>query len=294
MDDLKQVVNLNTDPAPVIDRSAPVVEVPAAEQPQPTTEVPIEVPPAQIPAVPAAQLDVDEFGVPWKNRAMEYRRKSEDLIDKLPQMIEEKLKTVAQPAAPQYTYEQLEAYKLQNVTDPNVVAWATGEQRKMQQVENRRMFEEVVGGREKVNKVEIAKQQALTYVQNTYPEAFTRDGNGAIVSWNETSPITQQIRGLMQNPELANNPMGLSAAADIAYGRVARTQTPILQKKVAQGNADLKQAQKVSLTEGAGRRVTLTEAPQQGALTALRKTGSLQDASVAIGAILRQKGILGD
>lgn len=294
MADEKKVVNLNLEPPPVIDRTPPVIE--PVQEPEPSTEpevIPEPIIQEPTPPVPPV-ADVDEFGIPWKNRAMEWKRKSDELVDKLPQLIEEKLSKVTQPQQPQYTYEQLEAYKLQNVTDPQIVAWATGEQRKMQTAENRRLFEEVVGSREKVNKTEIAKQQSLLYVQNTYPEAFQVDAQGRPMAWNDSSPLTQTIKSLMQNPELSNNPQGLAAAADIAYGRVARSQVPQLQQKVKQGQADIKQAQKASLTEGGGRRVTLQEPVHQGAINALRKTGSIQDAQAAIGAILKQKGILGD
>ena len=294
--DKKQVVNLAVEPSPQIDRTPPAVE--PAPQPEPSTETPVVaepiVEPAPVSAVPPAHEAVDEFGVPWKNRYMEQRRKSEEVIEKLPQMIEEKLSKVNQPQQPTYTFEQLEAYKLQNATDPNIVAWATGEQRKIQQSENKRLFEEVVGSRERVNKVEQQKQQSLAYVQNTYPEAFKCDAQGRPLAWDETNLLTQQIFGLMQNPDLANNPQGLSAAADIAYGRVARGQIPAIQQKVAQGKADLKQAQKVSLTEGSGRRVQPSAPPQQQAIENLRKTGSARDAEQAIGVILRQKGIIAD
>lgn len=295
MPEEKKVVNLSVEPTPQIDRT-PVVQEPVVEE-APQAEPQVETPTPEvtpIPTVPPVNADVDELGVPWKNRAMENRRKLEELTDRLPQMIEEKLSKINQPQQPTYTYEQLEAYKLQNVTDPNAVAWATGEQRKMQTAENRKLFEEVVGKREEVSKIEQIKQQSLQYVQNTYPEAFKRDARGNPIAWDEASPLTQHIRGLMSNPELANNPQGLSAAADIAYGRVARSQAPVLQKQVQQAKADIKQAQKVSLTEGAGRRVTTVETPQSTAITNLRKTGSVQDAQVAIGAILKQRGILAE
>lgn len=296
MEDSKQVVNLNVEPPPQIDRSAPVQEM--AVEAQPATETPVIAEPiveqGQVPVVPPTNVDVDEFGVPWKNRAMEWKRKSEDLVDKLPQMIDEKLSKVTQQQQPQYTFEQLEAYKLQNMNDPNIVSWATGEQRKMQTAENKRLFEEVVGSRERVSKIEQQRQQSLAYVQNTYPEAFQRNAQGIPVAWDEKSPITQQIRVLMSNPDLSNNPQGLAAAADIAYGRVARGQTPVLQKQVQQAKADVKQAQKASLTEGAGRRVTLSEAAEKVAINTLKKTGNLKDAENAMGALLRQRGIIGE
>lgn len=296
MDATKQSVDLRVEPLPQIDRTPPVADV--VIQAEPSTEVQVEAAPVveqvPIPVVPPTNEAVDEFGIPWKNRAMEWKRKSEEVIERLPQMIDEKLSKVNQPQQPTYTYEQLEAYKLQNTGDSNIVAWATGEQRKMQQAENKRLFEEVVGSREKVNKVEQTKQQSLQYVQNTYPEAFKHDANGMPMSWDESNPITQHIFGLMRTPELAQNPQGLAAAADIAYGRVARAQVPQLQQKVNQGKADVKQAQKASLTEGSGRRVVPTAPPQQTAIDNLRKTGSTLDAQQAIGAILRQKGILVD
>lgn len=292
----KKSVDLRVEPLPQIDRTPPVQE--EVLQAEPSTEVPVETAPVmpenpvveQPPVIPVQPVaDVDEFGVPWKNRALEWKRKSEEVIDRLPQMIDEKLSRITQPQQPTYTYEQLEAYKLQNSSDSNIVAWATGEQRKMQQVENKKLFEEVVGSREQVNKADQMRQASLNYVKNTYPEAFDNTGN-----WNFNNPIAQNIRNLMQNPKLSNDPEGLAFAADAAYGRVQKTQIPILHQKVQQGKADVKQAQKASLTEGSGRRVVPNVAPQQTAIDNLRKTGSTQDAQQAIGAILRQKGILVD
>ena len=289
----KQTVNLNEEPVPVIERDPVVVE----EAPQPELPVeeatPVEEP-APIQTAPPVNADVDEFGVPWKNRYMEQKRKNEEVIDRLPTLIEEKLKTVNQPQTPTYTYEQLEVYKNQNSQDPNVVAWVAGEQRKIQIADQRKLIEEVVGQRENVSKVERQKQESLGYVQKEYPDAFRKDNNGNFSGWNEQHPLTQNIFKLMQDPRLANDPQGLAAAADIAFGRYARSQTPALQQKAQQLKADIKQAQKASLTEGAGRRVTTASNPQQGVIENLRKTGSLKDAEMAIGNILRSKGILGD
>ena len=252
----------------------------------PVTEV------TQPSAVPAANLDVDEFGVPWKNRAMEWQRKSEQLVDKLPQIIEEKLKTVTQTQQPTYTYEQLEAYKMQNNQDPNIVAWATGEQRKLAASEQRRMFEEIVGQREKQRDAEISKQKAVEYVQQNYPDAFIKDASGKPVGWNMAHPITQQIDALMRNPELSNNPNGLAAAADIAYGRYMKAQAGNLQQTNAQLKREVKTLQKGGLIEGGGKKVVVTQAPQVAAMEQAKKSGTIKDASNSIGLILKQKGIL--
>ena len=255
-----------------------VVEEAGAPQQQAETTETTET---QTPVVPATNPDVDEFGVPWRNRAAEWQRKSEQLTEKLPQIIEEQLRKVVQPQQPTYTYEQLEAYKLENSSNPNAVAWATGQQRELQKTEQRKMFEDIVGQRDKVREAEVARQQSFDYVQKTYPEAM-----------DVNHPIAQGIKSLMQNPELANNPWGLSAAADIAYGRYMRSQAGNIQQTNSQLKREVKTLQKNSLTEGAGRKVVTTPSPQQTAMERVRKTGSIRDAESAVGAILRQKGIL--
>ena len=297
----KQVVDLNVEPTPPVVAPEPVVVETPAPAPEPVVEtvttdapaVPTTPEPAPTPTVqPVA--DVDEFGVPWKNRAMEWKRKSEEVIDRLPQMIEEKLQKVSQPQTPTYTFEQLEVYKQQNQGDPNIIAWVAGEQRKIQLAEQRALIEEVVGGRERVTREETQKQRSLEYVQKEYPEAFRKDASGKPVAWDESHPITQQIFGLMRNPSFATNPEGLMAAGDIAYARYMKSQAPALQQKVDVAKAEAKQAQKASLTEGAGRRTTISTTPQQAAIESLRKTGSVKDAEAAVGEILRSRGIIGE
>lgn len=289
----KQVVDLRVEPTPPVMSQTEVVEE-VASQPEPSTEVPLSTEQEPTHVVPPTNEAVDEYGVPWKNRYMEQRRKNEETIDKIPQIIEEKLKTVQQPQTPTYTYEQLEVYKNQNSHDPQVVQWVASEQRKIQLQDQKKLIEEVMGQRENVSKVERQKQESLSYVQKEYPDAFRKDASGNFTGWNEQHPLTKNIIQLMQDPRLSNDPQGLAAAADIAYGRVARSQTPVLQQKAQALKAEVKQAQKASLTEGAGRRITTSVTTQHTAIESLRKTGSMRDAESAIGAILRSKGILGD
>ena len=282
MDAQKQVLN-----PPEVVVVPPTTETPAQEvvnQAEPTSQ-PEEnqgvAQPEPIPVVPATNLDVDEFGVPWKNRAMEYRRKSEELADRIPQMIEEKLKAVSSPQTPQYTYEQLEAYKLQNTSNTEAVTWATGLQRKMEQEETIKQFEKVVGEKDRQRDAEVKRQQSFEYVKNTYPDAL-----------NPNHPMSVGIRQYMSIPEIGNNPQGLVFAAKAAYADYAMSQTPVLQQKSQQLKQEVRQLQKGQLIEGGGRKVVQSATPQQGAMDNLRKTGSVKDAESAIGAILKMKGIL--
>ena len=282
MDLNKQVVNppevvvvptTTETPAPeVVNQAEPT------SQPEENQEV---AQPEPTQSVPPLNADVDEYGVPWKNRAMEYRRKSEELADRIPQMIEEKLKAVSSPTQPQYTYEQLEAYKLQNLNNAEAVSWATGLQRKIATDETKRQFEEVVGGRERAKDAEVKRQQSYEYVKNTYPDAL-----------NPNHPMANGIRQYMSIPEIGNNPQGLVFAAKAAYADYMQSQSPVLQQKNQQLKQEVRQLQKNGLVEGGGRKVVQTAPPQQAHMDRLKQTGSIRDAETAIGAILRQKGIL--
>lgn len=261
----KEVVNEQADPT-----SQPEV---TQEVAQPDTTQPVQ----------AVNPDVDEFGVPWKNRAMEYKRKNEELFERLPTIVEEKIKSVSQPQQKQYTYEELEAYKLAHSSDLNVVTWATAEQRKIQAEDQRKTFEEVVVNRERAREADTQRQKSFEYVKNTYPEAL-----------NQNHPMAQGIRHYMSIPEIANNPQGLVFAAKAAYADYMQSQAPVLQGKIQQQKAEIRQAQKASMTEGSGRKVVNTAPPQQAGLERLRTTGSSKDAESIVGAILRSKGMIQD
>ena len=258
-------------------------EAEATEQPEgtqvPETPVQEEATPASV--VPPTNADVDEMGVPWKNRFMEQKRKNEELAERLPQMIDEKLSKFSSPQTPQYTYEQLEAYKLQNTSNTEAVAWATKLQREMSLAETRKQFEEIVGNQTRTQQAEVKRNQSFEYVKKTFPDAL-----------NPNHPLFQGVKYYMSNPAIAENPEGLVMAAKAAYADYAMQQTPVLQGKTQQLKQELKQAQKASLTEGGGRKIVNTTTPQASAIERLRKTGSLTDANSAVGIVLKQKGIL--
>jgi hypothetical protein len=69
----------------------------------------------------------------------------------------------------------------------------------------------------------------LRYVTDSYPELFIKDNLGNKV-WNIQHPMMQYINQIMQDPRFANDPEGLSAAADMAYGRYSRMSNANTQK----------------------------------------------------------------
>ena len=92
----------------------------------------------------------------------------------------------------------------------------------------------------------------------------------------------------MQDPRFANAPDGLMAAADIAFARYSRAQNANTQRKVKTLNQNLRKVQKQTLVEGSGTKASpQTRSEKQKALEKLSKSGSMEDAKLAIGEILK-------
>jgi hypothetical protein len=114
--------------------------------------------------------DVDEFGVPWKNRAMEWQRKFQENTENLPRMIEEALaKNQAQPQKQQHTIAELEAYALQN---PQYRPWVEEEKAKIIQNQVAKVTEEKVREIDNRNKM-MLKDNSLCVMLPIVTQSFS-------------------------------------------------------------------------------------------------------------------------
>ena len=264
----------------------PAEETAAAETTQPeTTGQPTEETVTQEESKPQYEA-VDEFGVPYKNRAMEWQRKTAELTERLPQLIQEAVaKGQGQTSQErQYSISELEAYAIQH---PEYRPWVEEQKSKILQEQVGKVAEEKVREIEQKRTAEIKKAQSFQYVKQIYPEMFITDPLGNAV-WNNQHPLTQQVGIIMQDPRFANDPDGLMAAADIAFARLSRIQNTNTQKKVKTLKQNLRKVQKQTLVEGAGVKSTApARSERQKALEKLAKTGSIEDAKSAIGEILK-------
>lgn len=261
----------------------PTEQVAEPVQQEQTTEAPVTQTPA--PTV----SDVDEFGVPWKNRASEWRRKTEELTEKIPQMIEEKLSNFSQNAGQRkYTIEELEAFSTQ--TDNIAYAqWARGEIRKLELDEQAKVVRTEIGKWRKEQDDNFKRQQSYNYVVQNYPDAFVKSPTGQILGFNNQSPLMQQIDVIMRDSRFANDPEGLIAAADMAWARLQRSQQPKIQQQVQQQKEEIKNLQKKTLVEGGGKQSIGTTPPHRAAIEKLKKTGTIKDAQEAIGLIWEKR-----
>jgi hypothetical protein len=264
----------------------PAEETAAADTTQPEqTEQPSEETVSQ-PGESKPQYEaVDEFGVPYKNRAMEWQRKTQELTERLPQLIEEAVaKGRGTTQERQYTIAELERFAIDH---PEQRPYVEEEKAKILQEHVGRITEEKVRAAEAKNEARVIKGQAFNYVAQNYPEMFVKDAWGNM-QFNNQHPLTQQVGIIMQDPRFANAPDGLIAAADIAFARYSRMLNANTQKKVKTLNQNLRKVQKQTLVEGSGTKAAPPkQSEKQKALEKLSKTGSMEDAQLAIGEILK-------
>lgn len=234
--------------------------------------------------------DVDEFGVPWKNRAFEWRRKHEETVEKLPSLVEEAIKSSFQQYGNsqqrEYTISELEAFAIQS---PEHRPWVEEQKAQVIRKQLTKEVEEKFKSVEKAKETETTKQKSLNYVMSAYPDAFVRNQSGQIMGWNNSSPFTQQIGILMQEPELANNPRGLEVAADMAFARLSRMQQGANQAKEQKLKAEVKHLQKQTLIEGGGKSNVQAVPEFRKAIDKAKQTGSVIDVAQALREIAKSK-----
>jgi hypothetical protein len=286
MEEVKEAVNPT--------ESAPVEQEVVNQEAQPTSEPQSAQPETETAqSLPAGQQSydaVDEFGVPYKNRAFEWKRKHEETIDKLPSLIEEAVKSSVQQygQAPQrkYTVAELESFAQQS---PEHRPWVEEQKSLLLREQLTNEFEQRIKAVETKKETETRKQQAFGYVASTYPEVFVRNQNGQIMGINNQSPMAQQINVLMSDPRFANDPEGLMAAADIAYARVSRSQQGINLMKEQKLKAEVKHLQKQTMVEGGARQGVQAIPEYRKAIDKAKQSGSLRDTAEALKAIAKAK-----
>ena len=272
--------------------SAPVEEVKeVVNTPEPTTEQ-AETTPAEetTHTDPAVNLDVDEYGVPWKNRAMEWKRKSEETIEKMPTLIDEAVKSSFQqygkPQEKEYTIAELEQFA-QN--QPEHRPWVEEQKAQVIKKQLTREVEDKFKAQDYEREAQRIKAQTFGYVAQTYPDVFVRNQQGQLVGMNEKNPMVAEINTLIKDRRLASDPEGFAFAADIAYARINRLNQGQVQQKEAKLKAEVKHLQKQTLVESGTKSNVQALPAHRVALDKAKQTGNLKDVAAAMKAMAEHK-----
>jgi len=295
-EELNQGVNEEQVESPTTEElDTSVTEEQPAEQGQ---QEEVSTQPEEIPSQPQLeggqpQVETfDEMGVPYKNRAFEWKRKYEELVERMPELAKQAAQEVLQQQGGQtkreYTIAELEAFAQRS---PEWRPWVEEEKARIIREQLAKELDEKIRLQEKQKEAEVKRQQSLQYVMQQYPEAFKKDASGRIVAWDNSHPLTHQIAQLMQDPRLANDPEGLIAAADIAYARYVRQQTPQIIKKEQKMKQEIRNLQKKTLIEGGGKKVQPSVPPYRTAIEKA-KSGRIEDAKEALKEIFKTQGVI--
>jgi hypothetical protein len=274
--------------------SAPAEKQQVVNEAQPTegqtTTQPITETAQSQPAGQQSYEAVDEFGVPYKNRTFEWKRKYEETIEKMPSLVEEAVKNSFQqygkPQEKEYTIAELEAYAIDK---PEYRPWVEQQKAELLRKTLTKEVEEKFKTVERRKEADVKKQQALNYVMSNYSDAFVKNAQGQVVGWNNQNPLTQQIGMIMQDPRFANDPEGLIAAADMAYGRMLRSQQGVAMQKEQQLKAEVRHLQKQTMVEGGGKSNSQPVPEFRKAIDKAKQSGTLKDTAAALEAIAKAR-----
>jgi len=264
-----------------------VVETPEVDQ-QETEEVqePIEEEVNIAPALEAGQPsdDVDSMGVPYKNRYHEQKRKFDDLSTKV-ETLTQKLESNSQQK--EYSMAELKVFRDNN---PEHAAWADTEIEKLQEKKQKAIVEDTLRDYQRKQQAEQLKRDTFASTINRYPEIALKDTAGNFLGWNTKSPLFQRINVYMSDPEVANNPRGLSVASALAYQDVNLNNSNKTKKVITKQKSAIKSLQKHTMVEGGGKVAQTSNV--NDSRERLRRSGSFKDAADAIGDIFVKQGVI--
>lgn len=203
------------------------------------------------------QEEVDEKGVPWKNREAEIRRKiTEELQPFIQQQIQDGIsRGISSQPTPQAqtpvdpVQQQLSPYsddQLEQMAESNP-EWKFHIRKELtRRVEERasnKAYERLKGESVK-ERTEREQQESFGYIQQTFPEAFINIGGQGM--WNTQSPLVQRAFAIYNSdPAFKANGKGLRAAFLQAKGEMALGDSLTINKEKVKISAQQRRQDKV-------------------------------------------------
>jgi hypothetical protein len=261
------------------------------ETAQPETKEVVETPvETTAPVVRQPPVDeVDEMGVPLKNRLAEAQRK----LRKYEEDEKTRSTTQQQPVEQKYSKAQLTAFAA-STDDQQSRLWALEQLDKISNDDQRRIVKEELTGLQRQQTELNVRQQTFNTVIQRNPDIAVKDPLGNFIGFNTQSPLYQRMNFYMSNPDIVARPEALEIAEAFAMRDLAHAQKPVVAKTIEKQANQIKSLQKKTMVEGAGNNSNAGVSSYQAAKDKLKQTGSMKDAAAAMGEILRRQQILSD
>jgi len=257
-------------------------------QPETTVEQPSTQPVTEPGTAPLS--DVDDMGVPYKNRYMEAQRK----LDKNTEELRE-IKTIlkdgqGQKREKEPTIGELRAFA-QSTDNAAHQQWAYDEIHKIEKKESAELVRQELDGWKKNQETERIKMDTFNSVISRNPGIAIKDNAGNFVGWNMKDPLCQRMNFYMQNPRVSSQPDALDIAEAYALRDLAKSTAPQVNQKITEQKNQISSLQKKTLVEGGGNDAIQNVSPRQAAVDKSR-SGTLKDATPAMKEILKAQGII--
>jgi hypothetical protein len=245
--EVEQDVNSESSP----EEQEEVVNTPETDQQE--TEQQPQVPPQESEEV--KEQDVAQDDRPIQNVAWEAKRKADELISVLPDIVKNAVKEQLgnTPQQPKYSKAQLKAYSGHPETPMDQRIWALEELERMDKEERTSEMRQMFESNQRKVESDIKRQQTFQYVIQSFPDIAIKDAGGNFVGFNVQSPLYAKVDEYMRTrPELQQHPEGLALAVKAAAFDLGLGSSGKLQKKIDQTTAQLRREQKKQLTGGSG------------------------------------------
>ena len=233
--------------------------------------------------------EVDEMGVPLKNRLAEAQRK----LRKYEEDEKTRQTTQQQPVEQKYTKAQLTAFAA-STDDQQSRLWALEQLDKISNDDQRRIVKEELTGLQRQQTELNIRQQTFSTVIQRNPDIAVKDPNGNFIGFNTQSPLYQRMNFYMSNPDIVARPEALEIAEAFAMRDLAHAQKPVVAKTIEKQANQIKSLQRKTMVEGGNNNSSAGVSSMQAAKDKFKQTGSMKDASAVMGEILRKQKILSD
>lgn len=242
----------------------------------------------------AKEEEVDDKGVSYKNRFHEIQRKYEQVVENIPQIINQTLaEKLSQNTQPQQTERKYSVRELEEfaIANPEYRGWAEEEKAKLNVRLSVDEFEKRTAEKERVREEASRRQQSFEKLTSEFSDLFVSDSQGRKV-WDNSNPIVRQVAVFMQDPKFQQHPEGLHYATLMAYGQAAKAGTFSNAKKENKLKAEVKTLQKKTFVEGGQKSQTVAKDEVRDAIEDLKKTGSKKAVSNAVSAYFKKAGYI--
>ena len=209
-------------------------------------------------APPQVNEDVDERGIPWKNRAIEAERKSQEIPQLIRQTVEEVTRANAQPKKEEYNREHIPALKKYAADNPQYADWVETQIEDIRGREVANIVKKELGDMKQQQTNEMTRQQSEAWVLNhpKFKDCFV--GQEGAKQWNYQNPLTAVIGRYLNQIDpvtgkaVKDRPDGLAVAARMAYADHVLNTEPAQTGKVNQLKKELRKTQKTQITPSVG------------------------------------------